>query len=856
MASGLAGRLEHPVAAQSPRVWYVAPDGRPGNPGTLAAPVDLATALSTTSPVRPGETVWLRGGIYRGAYVSRVSGTATAPIVVRQYPGERAIIDSNPSLDSALIVHGPYVWFWGFEIRNSQPTRVTSSAGAPIQRGAGVTAHARGARFINLVVHDMRIGIELWASSPDSEAYGNLIFHNGWAAPDRGHGHGIYAQNRDGEMKITDNVLFGGFSHGIHAYGSDAAYLNNIQLLGNIVFNSGVLSPYFVRNILLGGGRVAENPVVRENLTYFSADRRGGDNNLGYAAGCANLVAMDNYFAHPAQYPLVIPPTCGSLVQHNTFIGFADATLLRGRFPLNIYFSPPPPGVRVFVRPNRYEAGRAHVAVYNWDAHPAVDVDLAGTGLNPGDRFEIRDIQNLFGPPVASGTYHGSAVRVPMDGADVVRPVGNAPLPSPHTSRQFGAFLVTRTSLPSAAPNLHTAIAASPAAGTVGAPWTHDITITNRGTAPATAVELSTTLTGAVQVGARVPGQGTCSASGAVTCALGALAAGASTTVRVALVPVAAGQVTHAASARAAEADADPADDRAQLTATVAAPAAPAPPSPPPAGVADLAVAQQIGPASPVAGNPVSVAVTVANRGAAAASGGRLTFNAKAGAWVIVGLSATAPGCVARDGSTFTCAMAELAPGASRTFTWQVQTRLHGTLVTTASVAGANGDAEPANNVSAVSTAIAAVGSAPPVPAPVPSPGPVAPPPPGAPADLVVTGTSSHGTVAGSPVVRVRLTIRNQGAATVSAAGLAATLNAQPWVITSVSGTASQGKCTGSYHVSCALGALSSGASAVVDLTLAVRLANSYTLTAVASGAAGDPTPQDNRVALLGVTIP
>src|SRR6185437_8871425 len=38
-------------------------------------------------------------------------------------------------------------------------------------------------------------------------------------------------------------------------------------------------------------------------------------------------------------------------------------------------FERKPSGVRVFVRPNRYEPGRAHVVVYNWDRADTVEID-------------------------------------------------------------------------------------------------------------------------------------------------------------------------------------------------------------------------------------------------------------------------------------------------------------------------------------------------------------------------------------------------------------------------------------------------------------------------------------------------
>src|SRR5215475_14047196 len=65
---------------------FVAPNGRPGNSGSKGSPMDLATALAPRSPVRPGDTIWLRGGVYRGAFESAINGSAGAPITVRAYP--------------------------------------------------------------------------------------------------------------------------------------------------------------------------------------------------------------------------------------------------------------------------------------------------------------------------------------------------------------------------------------------------------------------------------------------------------------------------------------------------------------------------------------------------------------------------------------------------------------------------------------------------------------------------------------------------------------------------------------------------------------------------------------------------
>src|SRR6185295_10822827 len=131
--------------------YYAAPTGTASAAGTKSNPWDLATALSNRGVVRAGDTVWLRGGTYKGAFTSTLAGSASAPITVRQYTGERAIIDGSPSLNPPLTVYGSYVWFWGMEVMNSDPQRVsaqTGSAPTDLRRGIGLWIEAPHSKFI------------------------------------------------------------------------------------------------------------------------------------------------------------------------------------------------------------------------------------------------------------------------------------------------------------------------------------------------------------------------------------------------------------------------------------------------------------------------------------------------------------------------------------------------------------------------------------------------------------------------------------------------------------------------------------------------------------------------------------
>ena len=112
-----------------------------------------------------------------------------------------------------------------------------------------------------------------------------------------------------------------------------------------------------------------------------------------------------------------------------------------------------PTGTRVLVRPNQYEAGRANIAVYNWDRQSFIDVNLEGI-VAPGNVYEIRNAQDYFGVPVVAAVYNGGLVRIPLSGLTVASPVGLlAPLP---TGPDFNTFVVVtlagQSSPPTATP--------------------------------------------------------------------------------------------------------------------------------------------------------------------------------------------------------------------------------------------------------------------------------------------------------------------------------------------------------------------------------------------------------------------
>jgi hypothetical protein len=132
-----------------------------------------------------------------GTFTSYLTGTSSQPIVVRQYPGERATLDGNvnPSVsgsrDPVLKVHvfGGYTWYWGFEVTNSSPVR-TDTVPCTNCRGDGMRVAARGTKIINCVIHDAGQGFLFSSAAVNAEVYGNLDYYNGYSDRTVGTGTG------------------------------------------------------------------------------------------------------------------------------------------------------------------------------------------------------------------------------------------------------------------------------------------------------------------------------------------------------------------------------------------------------------------------------------------------------------------------------------------------------------------------------------------------------------------------------------------------------------------------------------------------------------------------------------------
>jgi hypothetical protein len=164
-----------PTETQTPAspILYVAPDGQPGNNGSAESPLDLATAVSTSGPVRAGYTVQLSAGIYRYSSLnfSPAGGGPDAMTVFKAAPGARVIItspsDTPPSISMEDYMRLDGLWIGG--------TKLIADT-ANIQLGGSPISHWK--QIVNCTIFGYYGGVQS-GSAEYLLLQGNRFVHNG-----------------------------------------------------------------------------------------------------------------------------------------------------------------------------------------------------------------------------------------------------------------------------------------------------------------------------------------------------------------------------------------------------------------------------------------------------------------------------------------------------------------------------------------------------------------------------------------------------------------------------------------------------------------------------------------------------
>lgn len=447
--------LRRTGVAPPPQEWYVATDGLPTNSGTIDSPWDLQTALNHPEEVSVGDTIWLRGGVYnKPPYYSYLMANSaeheSTTITVRAYPNERVTIDADPEKFGLMFfVYSMHCRYQDLEITDSIPDH--NSQGFQLAGSHDYTANV-GNIFINCVIHDVSNN----SFYKGNGMYGCIFYHCGKEA--NYWGHSVYVQTTQSTIKhwLHENIFAYSYGYHYHGYG---AKLQNVENIGNVFIqgwksHSASTQAQGSINIHCAGNPTevvvwdqnygwVDTPSMQTNVSHgFASD--------GVAAQHSGYTVTNNIFKGITRFPAYDKENNyrDLVLEGNTFFPIWPASAsIPQLFPNNTYHTQadPPTGQQVFVRPNAYEEGRAHIIIFNWDMTETAQADLS-TVLNVGDHYKILNGQNFYADPFMTGTYDGSPITLPLDGHEPAQPQeGGEVSESEKTGREFNVFVVRKT---------------------------------------------------------------------------------------------------------------------------------------------------------------------------------------------------------------------------------------------------------------------------------------------------------------------------------------------------------------------------------------------------------------------------
>jgi hypothetical protein len=188
--------------------YHVAPSGNDNDSGSEAQ--QFLTLQKAATVARAGDTVLARTGVYKGNVQLRFSGQPDKPVVFKNYPGERPVLDGEGrgriELQSEKGWRHAIGWIIveGFEVHNGWDGIKFYNAHNVVLRGNHIHDNLNQGILGN--GHHVRIE-------------GNVIAHNGFKPGNERSNkeHGIYCTGTD--FTIVNNVICSNRAYGIQVAG-------------------------------------------------------------------------------------------------------------------------------------------------------------------------------------------------------------------------------------------------------------------------------------------------------------------------------------------------------------------------------------------------------------------------------------------------------------------------------------------------------------------------------------------------------------------------------------------------------------------------------------------------------------
>jgi parallel beta-helix repeat protein len=272
-------------SGKSGNYYYIAPNGSDGNNGSLSHP--WATVQHAGTRAKPGDTVFIRGGIYNeGEIWLRADyghgGTQGRLLTIQAYPGEKPIFVNG---ERPFIIKCDYIRIEGLHLKNGKSIGVNGNTIQIVNNtftGSGYTWAAVHAGGTNILLEGNICDINGNTVGTQGHGYyishgSNITIRNNMAKGMTGYGIHVFDQRRSGDPsgfeRLIKNVIIDGnvVSHseqrsGIILAAYDHARVENVIIRNNVLFNnaqSGIYIPGIVSNVkiynntLFGNGETA-----------------------------------------------------------------------------------------------------------------------------------------------------------------------------------------------------------------------------------------------------------------------------------------------------------------------------------------------------------------------------------------------------------------------------------------------------------------------------------------------------------------------------------------------------------------------------------------------------------------------